>query len=258
MAYEFLLIMLSVLIVSLISFVGVFALSLKQSIFNNLLFILVAFAAGTLLAAALIDMLPEALEAGDNAGQGQQSIFIFVLLGILVFYSIERFIFWHHHHHREGGSGSGKEIHTFVYLNLIGDGIHNFLDGGIIAASFLTNIPLGIATTVAIMMHEIPQEFGDFALLIHGGLTKMKALFYNFLSAIAAIVGALASYFFLSAVTVATPFLLSFGVGGLLYIACTDLIPELHKETGVRKSILQFASMVAGILLIFAIISFFE
>ena len=258
MAYEFALIMLSVLIVGLISFVGVLTLSLKQSVFNNLLFILVAFAAGTLLAAALLDIMPEALEAGSKAGISQVTSFMFVLFGVLVFFSVERFIFWHHHHHRESKDESHKEVHAFVYLNLIGDGVHNFFDGAIIAASFLTNVPLGIATSVAIIAHEIPQEFGDFALLIHGGLTKIKALSYNFLSALTAFAGALAGYFFLSLVTTAKPYLLTFAVGGLLYIACTDLIPELHKETGLGKSVLQFISMVAGIVLIFGIIAVFN
>ena len=251
MAYELALIMLSVLIVSLISFVGILTLSIKQSAFNYLLFVLVAFAAGTLLAAALIDILPDALEAGSKAGVSQMSTLMFILVGILIFFSIERFIFWHHHHHRESKGDSHKEVHAFVYLNLIGDGVHNFFDGAIIAASFLTNLPLGITTTVAIVMHEIPQEFGDFALLIHGGLSKVRALFYNFLSALTSFAGALAGYFFLSLVSTAKPYLLGFSAGGLLYIACTDLIPELHKETGMRKSIIQFASMVSGIGLIF-------
>lgn len=271
MAQELILIMASVLIVSLISFVGILALSLKQSVLNNLLFILVAFATGTLLAAGLLDILPEALDSGEARGITGLSVFTFVLLGILVFYAIERFIHWHHHHHREAEhhhhihhgeeNTHGKayrEAHAFTYLSLIGDGVHNFFDGAIIAASFLTNIPLGIATTVAIIAHEIPQEFGDFALLIYGGMTRAKALFYNFLSALTAFLGAIAGYFFLSAMTFSQPYLLGFAAGGLLYIASTDLIPELHKETGSWKSIIQFFCMLGGIALIFGIILIFE
>ena len=258
MAAELALILVSVFIVSLVSFVGVLTLSLKQAVFNNLLFILVAFATGTLLAAALLDVLPEALDSGRAVGVEEISVFMFALLGIMVFYSIERFIHWHHHHHREAGNEpkeSHREVHAFTYLNLIGDGVHNFFDGTIIAASFLTNIPLGIATTVAIVAHEIPQEFGDFALLIYGGMTKGKALFYNFLSALTAFLGAVGGYFFLNAITVSKPYTLGFAAGGLLYIASTDLIPELHKETEALKSIIQFFCMLAGIALIFAIIS---
>ncbi len=261
MAQELILIMASVLIVSLISFVGILALSLKQSVLNNLLFILVAFATGTLLAAGLLDILPEALDSGRALGITGLSVFAFVLLGILVFYAIERFIHWHHHHHRESKGDpkeSHKEVHAFTYLSLIGDGVHNFFDGAIIAASFLTNIPLGIATTVAIIAHEIPQEFGDFALLIYGGITRSKALFYNFLSALTAFLGAIAGYFFLNAIAFAQPYLLGFAAGGLLYIASTDLIPELHKETGTWKSIIQFFCMLGGIALIFGITLVFE
>lgn len=271
MAYEFLLIMFSVLIVSLISFVGILALSLKQSVFNNLLFILVAFATGTLLAAALLDVFPEAFESGKSVGISQASILTYSLIGILVFYSIERFIHWHHHHHREAEHHhhihhgeenvqhkAFKEVHAFTYLNLMGDAVHNFFDGAIIAGSFLTNIPLGIATTVAIVAHEIPQEFGDFALLIYGGMTKGKALFYNFLSALTAFIGAIGGYFFLNAITGSKPYLLGFAAGGLLYIASTDLIPELHKETGTWKSIIQFLFMLGGIILIFGITRIFE
>ena len=261
MAYEFGLIMLSVLIVSLISFVGILTISLKQSVFNNLLFILVAFATGTLLAAAFLDVLPEALESGKSVGVESLSVFMYALAGILVFYSVERFIHWHHHHHREAKNEpeeSHREVHAFTYLNLIGDGVHNFFDGAIIAASFLTNIPLGVATTVAIIAHEIPQEFGDFALLIYGGMTKGKALFYNFLSALTAFLGALGGYFFLEAVKSSKPYLLGFAAGGLLYIAATDLIPEMHKETGVWKSVIQFFCMLAGIVLIFGITRIFE
>ncbi len=254
------LILMSVFIVSLVSFVGVLTLLLRQAVMNNLLFMITAFAAGTLLGAALLDLIPEAIEAGESAGLEPVSILVYVIVGILTFYSIERFISWHHHHHREMKSVSEeqhKEMHAFTYLSLIGDGVHNFLDGMIIAASFLTNVPLGIATTVAIALHEIPQEIGDFALLIYGGFSRTRALLYNFLSALTAVAGGVAGYFFLDRLAGLTLFLLAFAAGGFLYIANADLIPELHKETGIGKSIIQFISMVAGIVLIFAIISTF-
>ena len=258
MAYELGWIMLSVFLVSLVSFVGVFTLILKKSVFNNVLFALVAFAAGTLLGAAFLDLMPEALEAAESLGIGLLNIFLYVLAGLLVFYSLERFISWHHHHHREAKDEPHKEVHAFTYLSLIGDGVHNFLDGLIIAASFLTNIPLGVAATVAIALHEIPQEIGDFAMLIYGGFSRAKALFFNFLSALAAVAGGAAGYFYLSNLSHTTPFLLAFAAGGFIYIASADLIPELHKETGVWKSVTQFLLMVAGIVLIFAIKSVFE
>ncbi len=251
-------ILLSVFLVSLVSFVGVLTLLIRQNILNNILFALTAFAAGTLLGAALLDLAPEALESGEAIGISQLAVFVYILVGILVFYSIERFISWHHHHHRELKGESHKEVHAFTYLNLIGDAVHNFLDGTIIAASFLTNIPLGIAATVAIALHEIPQEIGDFALLIYGGLSRAKALLYNFLSALTAVAGGLAGYFFLNKLAHPKLFLLAFAAGGFLYIASADLIPELHKETGIWRSVTQFFCMVAGIVLIFGITSFLE
>ena len=260
MAYELGMILLSVFLVSLVSFVGILTLLIRQDVLNNILFALTAFAAGTLLGAALLDLAPEALESGEGLGISQLTVFIYVLAGILVFYSIERFISWHHHHHRELKSDKDerhREVHAFTYLNLIGDGVHNFLDGTIIAAAFVTNVPLGIATTVAIAMHEIPQEIGDFALLVYGGLTKTRALLYNFLSALAAVAGGLAGYFLINKLAHPTLFLLAFAAGGFLYIASADLIPELHKETGIWKSVTQFFCMVAGIVLIFGITRLF-
>lgn len=260
MAYELGMILLSVFLVSLISFVGILTLLIKQAVLNNILFALTAFAAGTLLGAALLDLAPEALESGEAIGISKLAVFVYVLVGILVFYSIERFISWHHHHHREltGEKGEDhKEVHAFTYLNLIGDAVHNFLDGTIIAASFLTNVPLGIAATVAIALHEIPQELSDFALLVYGGLSRTKALLYNFLSALTAVAGGLAGYFFLNKLAHPTLFLLAFAAGGFLYIASADLIPELHKETGIFRSVTQFFCMVAGIVLIYGIINLF-
>jgi len=251
-------ILLSVLIVSMVSMVGILTFLLKRAALNNLLFALTAFAAGTLLGAAFLDLIPEALEIAEQAGFGEVKIFLFVLAGLLVFYSIERFISWHHHHHRESRDETHKEAHAFTYLSLFGDAVHNFLDGTIIAASFITSVPLGVATTVAIALHEIPQEIGDFALLIYGGLGRRKALLFNFLSALTAVAGGIIGYFYLSSLAGTTLFLLAFAAGGFIYVASADLIPELHKESGMAKSIIQFACMVAGMALIFLIISVFK
>jgi zinc and cadmium transporter len=256
MAFEFVYIILSVLLISTVSFVGVFTLFLKRSVINNMLFAFAALSAGTLLGASLLDLIPEALESGEVIGLNAVNILSYVLIGILVFYAIEKFVSWHHHHNGlRGEDFAEKEVHTFTYLSLFGDGIHNFLDGVIIAASFLVDIPLGIATTVAIAAHEIPQELSDFALLIYGGMTRLKALLYNFISALAAVVGAVIGYFFLSELAFPQIFLLAFAAGGFLYIATTDLIPEFHKETGLLKSITQSLFMISGILLIVIIVA---
>ena len=216
---------------------------------NKILFFLVSFAAGTLLGVAFLDLLPEALEEGFK-----ESVPIFILLGILSFFVLEKFLYWHHHH----TGHEHEEVHGFTYLNIIGDGVHNFLDGAIIAISFMNNTALGIVTTIAIILHEIPQEIGDFAILIYGGFSRVKALIYNFLTALTAVVGALLAYFYSSLIQNSSTFLTAFAVGGFVYIASTDLIPEIQKEKELKKSFLQFVLMVLGVLLIYIVGNVFE
>jgi zinc and cadmium transporter len=235
------LILASTFIVSAISFIGVFFLALNEKVFKKLLLILISFASGTMLGGAFFHLIPEAFP--NPLGSLDESIFIAIVLGIMVFFLLEKFL-WRHCHERE------CEMHPFAYLNLVGDGVHNFIDGLIIAASFLASTSLGLVTTLAVVSHEIPQEIGDFGILIFGGFTKTKALFYNFLSAIIAILGALVTYFF-SAYIPDMSHLLAFAAGGFIYIATTDLIPELHKERGVANSTLQFLMLVAGLALMF-------
>ncbi|NIV44547.1 ZIP family metal transporter [Candidatus Bathyarchaeota archaeon] len=225
----------STLIVSAISLIGILFLSLNQSLFRKLLLVLVSFASGTLLGGAFLHLIPEALLNGG------ENLFIVILSGILVFFLLEKFL-WRHCHERD------CPVHVFAYLNLLGDGIHNFIDGILIAASFLTSTPLGFATALAVVSHEIPQEIGDFGILVYGGFSKVKALSYNLLSALMAFVGALLTYSF-SAYLPSSSYFLMFAAGSFIYVATTDLIPELHKEHGVAKSFLQFALLVVGILL---------
>lgn len=241
-------ILIAVLIVSLISILGIF-IFLKEKIMKKALFYLVSFAAGTLLGAAFLDLLPEALESGFK-----QSVPIFILLGILAFFILEKFLYWHHHHIRH----EKEEVHGFTYLNILGDGVHNFLDGAVIAISFMNSTALGIVATIAIIAHEIPQEIGDFAVLIYGGFSKAKALMYNFLTALTAFVGALLAYLYSNFIQNSSSYITAFAVGGFVYIASTDLIPEIHKETDLRKSFLQFILMILGILLIWFVGSIFE
>ncbi len=228
-------ILISVSIVSLISLVGIL-IFLKERIIKKYLFYFVSFAAGSLLGAAFLDLLPEALENGFK-----ESIPLFILLGILLFFVLEKFLYWHHHH-----TGK-KEVHVFNYLNTIGDGLHNFLDGAIIAVSFLSSAKLGFVVTIAVIAHEIPQEIGDFAILIYGGWSKMKAALINFITALTAVLGALFAYFYSGFVANSNVYIMSFSIGGFIYIASTDLIPEIQKEKDVKKSIIQFAMLVLGI-----------
>ena len=241
-------ILIAVLIVSLVSVLGIL-IFFREKILNKILFYLVSFAAGTLLGAAFLDLLPEALEGGFK-----ESVPVFILLGILSFFALEKFFYWHHHH----TGHENEEAHGFTYLNMIGDAIHNFLDGAVIAVSFMNSTALGIIATIAIIAHEIPQEIADFSILIYGGFSKAKALVFNFLTALTAVVGALVAYFFSNAIENSSIFLTSLAVGGFIYIASTDLIPEIHKEKDFKKSMLQLLMLALGIGLIWFIGVFFH
>ena len=238
-------ILIAVFIVSAISLIGNFLLVTK--FLKKALFYMVAFSAGALLGAAFLDLLPEALESGLP-----QRVPLFIIIGILIFFIIEKFLHWHHHHTEK------KDIHTFTYLNIIGGSVHNFTDGVIIAISFISSPAIGIATTIAIVAHEIPHEVGNFAILIYGGFSRMKATVYNFLSALTAFFGATAAYFFSNKIENINFYIGALAIGGLVYIATTDLIPEIHKETDAKKTFVQFILMVFGIFLIWAAKRLFE
>lgn len=233
-------ILIAVLIVSLVSVLGIL-IFFREKTLNRILFFLVSFAAGTLLGAAFLDLLPEALEDGFK-----ESVPVFILLGMLSFFILEKFLYWHHHH----AGHEHEEVHGFTYLNIVGDAIHNFLDGAVIAISFMNNTALGIVTTIAIIAHEIPQEIADFSILIYGGFSRAKALVYNFLTALTAVLGALAAYFYSGTIKDSTILITSFAVGGFVYIASTDLIPEIHKEKDLKKSLVQLVLLTLGIFLI--------
>ncbi|MEM3437460.1 MAG: ZIP family metal transporter [Nitrososphaerales archaeon] len=241
-----LLIFFATLLVSLCSLIGIVFLSLNDKILNKILLVLVAFASGALLGGAFLHLLPESFMLG-----GEEN-FIFILLGITLFFIIEKFLRWRHCH-------EGKcDFHAFTYLNLIGDGIHNWIDGMIIAASFLISSDLGIVSTFAVVAHEIPQEIGDFGILVYGGFRKTKALFYNFISAITAILGAFFTYYLTHYTEHIATLLLPFAAGGFIYIAATDLLPELHKREKMKDSIVQLIFLLLGIILMWLLKIFFE
>jgi zinc and cadmium transporter len=231
-------IIVAVLMVSLISLVGVIFLVVGENILSRILTELVSFATGALLGAAFLHMIPEAFEA-----LGPDSLRL-VVLGILSFFILERFLYWRHCHEAE------CKTHTFVYLNLFGDGVHNFVDGLVIAASFIAGSSFGIITTLAIVAHEIPQELGDFGVLVYGGLSKTKALLFNLLSALTAVVGGVVGYFISTHAMGFSSMLIPFVAGGFIYIAGSDLIPEIHKERSFSKTVLQLASLLLGLAVI--------
>lgn len=239
-------ILVAVISVSLISLVGVFLLSFKEAFLKKTLLYFVSFAVGALFANVFLHLLPETIEQAPDIHKA----FIYVLVGILISFFIEKFVHWHHCHNLE--CHDYKPVGT---LMLIGDGVHNLTDGILIASTFLVDPQLGIATTIAIILHEIPQEVGDFAVLLHSGWSRTQALLANFASALTAVVGAVLVLFLNEYVTGIEAVLLPITAGNFLYIAGSDLIPELHKESKLKNALLQFCAILAGILLMSVFIS---
>ena len=224
------------LIISLISLIGSVTLFIKQKLLDKILLFLVSLSAGALMGGAFLHLIPEA--QGTN-------VFGFVLVGFVLFFLIEKVLHWRHCH-------KGKcEVHPFVYMNLVGDGVHNFIDGLIIAASFMVDVRLGVITTFAVALHEIPQEIGDFGVLLYGGFNKIKALFTNFGVSITTILGGVIGYFISSQELV--NFLLPFAAGGFIYISASDLLPEIKKETKLSKSLMSVLIFIIGILLMYGV-----
>ena len=234
----------STFLISLIAFVGVLTLFLKEKLLNKILLVLVSLSAGALIGGAFLHLLPEAiLKVGADA-DAILNIFLYLLLGFCIFFILEQFIRWHHHH---GCHGEECNIKPFSYLILISDGVHNFIDGLIIAGSFVINPSVGIVTTLAVALHEIPQELGDFGVLVYGGFDKTKALFLNFISALTAILGGIAGYFLSAWIEGSAVYLLPFAAGNFIYIAASDLIPEIKHLENLKKSLLHFVVFLCGI-----------
>lgn len=241
--FELAYIILATIIVSLISFVGVITLTLKSSLLNKILLVLIGLSAGALMGGAFLHLLPETIESSEKFDVPMLDLFLFVLVGFVLFFIIEKVLHWRHCHKGE------CDVHTFRYMNLIGDSIHNFIDGLIMAASFVVSIPLGITTTIAISAHEIPQEIGDFGVLIYGGFSKKKALTLNFFVALTAVLGGIIGYFISSRIESTVLYILPFAAGGFIYIAATDLVPEIRKELDMKKYMATLAVFIFGIVI---------
>jgi zinc and cadmium transporter len=227
-------------------------LVLSESLRNHLLPHLVSFATGTLLGAALLGLLPHALAgvAGDNT----HVIPLAVLLGLLGFFLLEKLVLWRHCHedhcevHVPGSNGHKHSTGTMI---LFGDGLHNFLDGILIASAFLTDIHVGIVTSLAVAAHEIPQEVGDFAVLLHSGFSRGKAFFYNVLSSLTTVIGGVLAWLALQEMTAALPYMLAIAASSFIYIAVADLIPTLHQRAEGKATVQQIVLIATGVLLIY-------
>jgi len=234
--------LLAALSVSAISLIGILVIGTSKKKLEAVLFYLVSFSAGSLLGGAFFHLLPEALEDADALG-----VFEVVLVGFLLFFVLERVLRWRHCHKID------CDTHKILgYQNLAGDGIHNFIDGLIIISAFFVDVSLGFAVTLSVILHEIPQEIGDFGVLLYSGFSKMKAIVFNLLSALLSIVGVLVGFVLITRIESVVGLLLPFAAGGFLYIAASDLIPELHREKDVKKSLI--ASIFFALAILFMLI----
>ncbi len=204
------------------------------------------FAAGALLAATFFDLFPEAVEM-----KAEKTVFLFALVGIILFFILEHYLHWFHHHHEHDPASSHKK--PTVPLIIIGDTLHNAIDGVVIGAAFLINVPVGIATAIAIAAHEIPQEIGDFGILLKGGMRRSRVLFWNAFSALATLVTALITFSLGGSEYLPLPVILGLAAGMFIYIAASDLIPTIHQEAKGKFAHLSLALLVAGAFLVWAV-----
>jgi zinc and cadmium transporter len=228
-------------------------LVLSESIRNHLLPHLVSFATGTLLGAAFLGLLPHAL--ASVAGSDMHVIPMTVLAGLLGFFLLEKLVLWRHCHadHCEvHAPDQDSRDHSTGTMILVGDGLHNFLDGILIAAAFLTDIHLGVVTSLAVAAHEIPQEVGDFAVLLHSGFSRGRAFLYNILTSLTTVIGGVLAWFALQQIQAVLPFVLAIAASSFIYIAVADLIPTLHQRVEGSATVQQIVLIAAGILLIYS------
>ena len=237
----------STFFISLIAWVGALVLFLKEELLDKILLVLVALSAGGLIGGAFLHLLPEAISRVEATSSATLNLFSYLLLGFCLFFVLEQFIKWCHEHY---GIHQKKPV---SYLVLISDLVHNFIDGLVIAGSFMVGFPVGVVTTFAIALHEIPQEIGDFGVLIYGGFRKTRALIWNYISAITVIFGGIAGYYLSAILNGSAVLLLPFAAGNFIYIAASDLIPEIKHGEDVRRNLLHFFTFVIGILLMLGI-----
>lgn len=235
--------LLSVVAVSLVSLVALFMLSVNARKLKAITFILISLAVGTLLGDAFFHLVPESIKE-----LGAEAASLFILVGVLLFFILEKLFRWHHHqvNHDQHDQSVG-------YVNLISDGLHNFIDGLLIGVAYIVSLPIGLATTIAVFLHEIPQELSDFGILLHAGFSRTKALVLNFVSALVAVSGFVVALLLGARVEQFITFALPFAAGGFIYIAVADLIPELHDKSRGWQIVTQFIMITVGVALMFSL-----
>jgi len=231
--------LLSALIVATVSIIGIITFSFSDKLVQKILIVLISFSAGSLIGGAFFHLLPESIEENSNTLQ----VFGYALIGFCLFFLLERILRWHHCHKVD------CDVHRHLgFINLFGDGVHNLIDGLIIYSSFAVSPALGIPVTLSIILHEAPQEIGDFGVLLYAGYKKSKALLYNFIAASMVIVGVVIGFMLLDQIEGINSFLIPFAAGNFIYIAASDLIPEIHQEKSLAKSMISFAIFVLALL----------
>ncbi len=231
-------IILATLLLSAISLISIFFLSLKKETLGKITHYLVALSAGAMMGAAFLHMLPESLEFLD-----EKLVFATTLAGFMAFFILEKVLHWHHCHN------VGQHKHTLGYMNLAGDGLHNFIDGLVVAAAFMVDTSVGIVVSLAVASHELPQEISDFGVLLHSGWERIKALKANAVISLTMVLGGILGYFLINQVESILPYLMAFAAGGFIYISASDLVPELKEESSLKKSALHILVFLAGIIM---------
>ncbi len=235
-------IILATFLITLCVWVAVLFMFFKKEVLDKILIFLVSLSAGALMGGAFLHLLPEASEVMDI-----DSLFGIFLISFIIFFLIEKILHWRHCHK------SDCSVHTFGYMNLVGDSLHNFIDGLVIASVFMIDFKLGIVTTLAVAIHEIPQEIGDYGVLIYAGFKRKMALILNYIVALTIVLGGIVGYLLFSSLENFLPFLLPFAAGGFVYIAASDLMPEIRKEPNLKKSIISFFFFILGIILMYLV-----
>jgi zinc and cadmium transporter len=232
----------SVLIISLISVIFAIPFLLKKKISKKVLLFLLSMSVGVLLSTVFMDFLPEAVSHGYTLG-----LAIYLLLGFLGMFLLEKFVHYHHSRKCEHADHGHSHAYNLAPVNLIGDAVHNFIDGLVIAGSYAVNVTVGIAATISVIFHEIPQEIADFGVLLYSGMSKKKALIFNFLSAATAILGTIVGIILIGRLEGFTEFIIPFAAGNFIYIAASNLVPQLHRECGWKDTLLHILAMLLGI-----------
>ena len=235
-------IILATFLITMCVWIAVLFMFFKKEILDKILIFLVSLSAGALMGGAFLHLLPEASEV-----MSIDSLFGVFLISFIIFFLIEKILHWRHCHEAD------CPVHTFGYMNLVGDSIHNFIDGLVIASVFMVDIRLGIVTTLAVAIHEIPQEIGDYGVLIYAGFKKKTALILNYVVALTVVLGGIAGYLLFSSLENFLPFLMPFAAGGFVYIAASDLMPEIRKESNLKKSIISFFVFILGITIMYLV-----